>query len=92
MIMANGWVYIGKFSNDKPEDESGRLLMSNSIIYEGRFVKGKTSPIGMLLYPNGDIYYGQISMFQKDGYGKLIKISGGFMEGFWESEKFTGNN
>jgi hypothetical protein len=39
---------------------------------------GKTSPLGMILYPNGDIYYGQHNQFVKEGVGKLIEFSGGF--------------
>jgi len=35
MIMSNGWVYIGKFKNDKFNDENGKLLMSNYTIYQG---------------------------------------------------------
>ena len=64
--------------------------MSNMLIYQGKFNFGKTAPIGMLLYPNGDVYYGQINKFMKDGYGKLVRLQGGFQEGKWEQEKFTG--
>mmetsp|Transcript_13423 Transcript_13423/g.20987 ORF Transcript_13423/g.20987 Transcript_13423/m.20987 type:complete len:152 (+) Transcript_13423:133-588(+) len=46
----------------------------------------------MLLYPNGDIYFGQQSQFTKHGYGKLIKISGGFLEGTWDEDKFSGSH
>lgn len=62
-ILANGWVYFGKFENDKMEDAQGRLLMSNMVIYEGKFSQGKTSPTGLLMYPNGDIYFGQMTQF-----------------------------
>jgi hypothetical protein len=58
LVMSNGWVYIGKFKNDKPHDMNGKLLMTSMVIYQGEFKQGKTSPLGMLLYPNGDIYYG----------------------------------
>lgn len=53
-------------------------------IYQGEFRQGKTRPVGMILYPNGDIYYGQQKNFQKNGVGKLIEITGGFKEGSWE--------
>lgn len=58
MIMNNNCIYIGHFKNDKFHSTSGKLLMPNNIIYEGEFDQNKTSPIGMLLYPNGGIYYG----------------------------------
>jgi len=57
--MSNGCVYIGHFQNDKFHGENEQLLMPTMIIYQGGFIKGKTEPIGMLLYPNGGIYYGQ---------------------------------
>jgi hypothetical protein len=61
MIMANNFVYIGHFQNDKFHGENEQLLIPNMIIYQGSFIQGKTEPIGMLLYHNGDIYYGQQS-------------------------------
>jgi len=64
--------------------------MSNMTIYEGEFFRGKTTPMGMLLYPSGDIYFGQQSQFMKHGYGKLIKLCGSFSEGTWEEDKLSG--
>lgn len=58
MILSNGCVYIGGFVNDKFEGDNERLLMPNMLIYQGQFNQGKTCPIGMLLYSNGDIFYG----------------------------------
>jgi hypothetical protein len=46
----------------------------------------------MLLYPSGDIYYGQHTQYAKSGCGKLIMNGGGFQEGFWESDKIHGEN
>ena len=56
--MANNFVYVGHFLNDKFHGENEQLLIPNMIIYQGAFIQGKTEPIGMLLYHNGDIYYG----------------------------------
>ena len=44
----------------------------------------------MLLYPDGGSYFGQISSFNKQGVGKLIKFSGSFYEGTWEQDKLMG--
>jgi len=65
MIMNNNCVYIGKFQDDKFHDKMAKLLIPTNIIYEGEFILNKTAPIGMLLYPNGGIYYGQQSQFSK---------------------------
>jgi len=59
LIMNNGCVYTGHFKNDKIHGPSGQLLLPNNIIFEGDFILGKNVPIGMLLYPNGSIYFGQ---------------------------------
>lgn len=44
----------------------------------------------MILYPSGDIYYGQHNQFNREGLGKLIEYSGGFQEGTWEQDKLVG--
>lgn len=46
----------------------------------------------MLLYQNGDIYFGQHINFLKNGVGKLISFTGSFMEGSWEHDKLHGKN
>lgn len=60
MVMANGQMYEGYFKNDRFHDPKGRLFLETQIIYQGKFDDGKTSPIATLLFPSGDIYYGQI--------------------------------
>ena len=59
LIMNNGFTYIGHFKNDKIDGPCEQLLLPNHTIFEGEFVQGKNVPIGLLLYPNGTIYYGQ---------------------------------
>ena len=34
--------------------------MPNMLIYKGKFTNGKTNTVGMIMYQNGDIYYGQL--------------------------------
>jgi hypothetical protein len=78
MIMSNGYIYIGGFKNDKFYDEKATLMMPNMTVYKGGFSQNKTHPICMLLYPSGDIYYGQHSQYVKNGCGKIIMNGGGF--------------
>lgn len=92
MIMANGFIYIGGFKNDKFNDPYATLMMPNMTIYKGGFTLNKTHPLCMLLYPSGDIYYGQHNQYVKYGCGKLIRFGGGFFEGFWEQDKIHGKN
>lgn len=60
MIMNNGFVYEGHFKNDKFHGDNETLRMPDLRIYKGRFRYGKTCSVGMVLYPEGDIYYGQM--------------------------------
>lgn len=57
MRMTNGNIYIGPFSKDKYHGHA-RLLLNTGLIFEGSFTYGVCAPVGKLLYPNGDIYYG----------------------------------
>ena len=36
----NGDIYIGKFVNNKPEDENGVFIWGNGDIYHGSFING----------------------------------------------------
>lgn len=81
--MSNGWVYKGSFKNDKFNGPNETLMMASMVIYQGRITLNKTHPVSLLLYPDGDIYYGQHIQFVKNGLGKLIKYSGGFYECSW---------
>ena len=63
--MADGTLYDGEWKDDMMHG-SGRLTFkpetngSKGIIYEGRFVEGIQECEGKLIYPNGDLYKGQI--------------------------------
>lgn len=67
-------------------------MLPNMVIYRGSIKKCKTSAIGLLMYPSGNVYYGQHSQFTRSGTGKMIEINGSFQEGQWESDKLNGNN
>ena len=62
------------------------------LIYKGKFTNGKTNTVGMIMYQNGDIYYGQLKQMVKNGVGKLIQFNGGFLEGTWDQDKLNGMN
>lgn len=59
MIMAQtSWIYKGSFLDDQFHDRQGILMLPNMMIYQGCLKHGKTTAIGLLMYPNGNIYYG----------------------------------
>lgn len=90
MIMRGGWVYEGAFKDDKFHGDNEKLMTPDMLIYQGRFEKGRTCNVGMILYENGDVYYGQLRQTERHGYGKLIQYNGGFKEGCWEQDKLSG--
>ena len=88
MILASGQQYRGGFVDDKLHDPNGLLLLSASgIVFQGDFNRGVCGQIGKLLYPNGDVYFGQHKLFGKDGVGKMVYFDGGVYEGTWESDR-----
>jgi hypothetical protein len=46
--------------------------------------------VGKILYPNGDIYFGQHKGFSREGQGKLIDSKGSMFEGNWEQDRRNG--
>jgi hypothetical protein len=58
MLMASGNIYRGNFKDDKFSGHARYLLSSLQVIFDGEFDNSKYSPVGKLLYPNGDVYYG----------------------------------
>lgn len=65
-------------------------MLPNMVIYQGKISHGKTSAIGLLMYPNGSIFFGQHQQFIRSGVGKVIEINGSFQEGTWENDKLSG--
>lgn len=50
--------------------------------------------VGPIQDNEGDVYYGQMKLGKKHGYGKQIKAEGSIYEGFWQDDKpaFYGRN
>ena len=58
MMLSNGHSYRGGFQNDKLHGLAYLLLTNTGVIFHGEFDEGYCAPIGKLLCPNGDIYFG----------------------------------
>lgn len=59
----------------------------NGIIFDGNFSKGFCDSAGKLMYPSGDMYFGQHRAFVKEGFGKIIYFNGSIYEGGWENDR-----
>ena len=62
-------------------------MLASGIVFKGEFFNDSYSPVGKLMYPNGDIYYGQHKQFVKEGVGKMVYLDGSIYEGTWESDR-----
>lgn len=70
-----------------------RLLLQNlgtKVVLEGNFTDNMVPAVGKLLYPNGDVYYGQIREFLREGQGRMIYADGSSYEGGWLEDKKEG--
>eukprot|EP00347_Sterkiella_histriomuscorum_P020141 403338954 len=89
--MTNGMIYIGTFKNDRLDGVGCRVIvLATGLIFEGDFKEGLCPQIGKILYPNGNLYFGQHKDFSKDGNGKMVYYSGEIYEGEWENDRKTG--
>ena len=89
MQMTNGTVmfthlslqfYFGPFKNDRMDGQA-KLVLQIGLIFEIEFKQGVCPSIGKLLYPNGNMYYGQHKEFRKEGLGKMAYFNGDVYEG-----------
>ena len=91
MLLSGGqWCYRGGFRDDRPHGVDCLLLLATGIVFQGNFNRGVCAALGKLLYPNGDMYYGQHREFAKEGVGKMVYLDGTVYEGFWETDRKSG--
>lgn len=68
-----------------------RLIHITGYIFEADFKQGVCQSYGRILYPNGNVYFGQHREFIREGLGKLITFTQGeIYEGSWENDKRFG--
>lgn len=71
---------LSKFGDASDIEQHRTLSPKSNLPNEGIF-RGETT---------GDIYIGQTSQGQKNGFGRLICGNGCFYEGFWHANKYYG--
>ena len=63
--------------SDKQVDTGRRVY------FEGLFVQDSKEQFGLLLYPDGDYYFGEIRNGRPHGQGKFVNSNGNVYEGEW---------
>lgn len=82
--------YTGGFFNELFHGK-GRFVYANGKIVEGNYCQGEPIEKAKIIYPNGDIYYGETKGLKKHGVGTLYfanhtKFMGNFIDGKIEGE------
>lgn len=67
------------------------LLIKHLPIFEGQFTANRLSPIGLLLYKDGSMYFGQHSHLKKHGIGMLKYINENTEQGTWHHDRLHGS-
>ena len=87
--------YVGelKISKDTGWGERtgmGITLFDDSTIQVGSYNEGYYDGKGISVYPNGEIYIGEIKKDKRDGQGDYITIDGTWESGQWKNNKLDG--
>ena len=88
MNMVNGSTYTGFWKNDKFHGK-GVLKTFDELVFEGEFINGYCEKYGKVIYPEGEVYTGELDDMQRQGYGKLEE-NGDVYEGYFEENKKNG--
>lgn len=82
--LKDGTVYRGTWMND---DLKNGTYVADSLRYEGSFKLFLPSGVGIMHYPNGDMYGGNWKDGYRSGIGKLTnEIKNEFKFGYWEND------
>ena len=76
--------YSGDYLNGKAHG-SGKMAFVDGHIYIGSFTNGQYAE-GILLNPNGEIFWGNFHNNKKNGKGKLFYPNGSMYDGSWEND------
>lgn len=79
-------LYIGKFSEDKYENDG--ILINDSGKYIGFFKDHLIDSYGIMIYSNGDIYSGYWHNGKRNIFGKIKYKNGNYYSGIWCEDKF----
>ena len=88
--------YEGKWGGDDTYNGNGVIIFKNGVRCNGTWIDGKlVNNKGQLIYPEGDIYDGEIAVGEdmthyKNGQGKLVYANKEIYEGEWKYDKRYG--
>ena len=85
----DGSWYLGEIA-DSLFNGYGKMVYSDSTIYEGNWKDGLWDGDGEVLFPDGDYYKGQFKEHQFSGYGIYLYSDNARYEGYWENGMFNG--
>ena len=83
----DGDIFEGEFLNG--EFKKGKIIYKNEDEYKGSIVDGKKKGKGTYKYKNGDIYEGYFENDTFNGEGKITKLDGEIIRGYFKDGKLT---
>lgn len=87
LTLEDGGSYIGKFNN-KDQYHGLGTIEYDKFRYTGIFSNHEPPKYGWLeVKDSGDIYYGELESFKKNGLGKMEFENGDIYEGQWLDDK-----
>ena len=81
MTMPDDTVYVGGFMDEVFHGKGKITFKKENNVFVGLFQKGKAYKFGKMIYPNGEMYVGQMIDYLKDGIGILYLSNGNRYEG-----------
>jgi hypothetical protein len=86
----DGRKYEGRYVDDKPEDENGRLTWQSGTVFVGNFVQGQRTGLGTIEFLSGVKYVGNFVNGKYDGQGMCTFQDGCIYTGEWKQGKAHG--
>lgn len=82
--------YAGEYSVSGKRHGIGTLLMKNGFSYKGDWGNDLCSGKGKIIWPNGNVYVGEVAGGRVTGKGTAFFANGVVQEGIWEDSVMNG--
>jgi len=89
-ILSENSIFIGQMNSSHDREGRGIQFLHDGSFYEGYFLQDSTSRSGRLIFPDGDVYTGELLNNSLNGYGTYEGIDGRKITGYFLEDKNHG--
>lgn len=89
-ILSENSIFIGQLNPALEREGRGIQFLHDGSFYEGYFLADSTSRSGRLIFPDGDVYTGELLNNSLNGYGTYEGIDGRKITGHFQEDKNHG--